>query len=151
MVLREEAIGIVLLLVSEIRFLLDNILKEKKNLMSVMLLPLHSLLFPFLISQLYVVQDNPFNFSSLLMDDKIEPVNNNMVETTVKNEIGNFRMVRVKSGVGITYEFTKDDLDNMALSEKMKLYSKRRSPPFKIGRCYDPNPQVMMAPTKTHQ
>ncbi|KAG5574178.1 hypothetical protein H5410_054312, partial [Solanum commersonii] len=56
-------------------------------------------------------QDNPSNFSSVLMDDKIsqsagkkkvssplsdlvhvkvEPVGNNMVETTVKNEMGNF-------------------------------------------------------------
>lgn len=96
-------------------------------------------------------QDNPSNFSSILMDDKIyqsagkrnpvhvkvEPVDNNMIETTVKNEMGNLSnssMVRVKSGGGIIYEFTEDELDNMLLSERMKLYSEEMAPSFKIGR-----------------
>ncbi|XP_055828999.1 uncharacterized protein LOC129897280 [Solanum dulcamara] len=113
-----------------------------------------------------VSQDNPSNFSSVLMDDKIsqsagkkkessplsdpayikvEPVGNNMVETTVKNEMGNLpnsSMVRVKSGVGITYEFTEDELDNMALSERMQLYSKRRAPSFKIGRVVECSSEI---------
>jgi len=76
---------------------------------------------------------------------KVESVGNNMVETTVKNEMGNFpnsSMVRVKSGVGITYEFTEDELDNMALSERMQMYSKRRAPSFKIGRVVECSSEI---------
>ncbi|XP_049372233.1 uncharacterized protein LOC125837133 [Solanum verrucosum] len=111
-------------------------------------------------------QDNPSIFSSVRMDDKIshsagkkkvssplsdlvrvkvEPAGNNMAETTVKNEMGNLpnsSMVRVKSGVGITYEFTEDELDNMALSERMQLYSKRRAPSFKIGRVVECSSEI---------
>lgn len=76
---------------------------------------------------------------------KVEPVGNNIIETTVKNEMGNLpnsSMVRVKSGVGITYEFTEDELDNMALSERMQLYSKRRAPSFKIGRVVECSSEI---------
>lgn len=80
-----------------------------------------------------------------LVHVKVEPVGNNMVEATVKNEMGNLpnsSMVQVKSGVGITFEFTEDELDNMALSERMQLYSKRRAPSFKIGRVVECSSEI---------
>ncbi|CAN4114777.1 unnamed protein product [Withania somnifera] len=77
---------------------------------------------------------------SYLVHVKVEPVENNIVETTVKNEMGSLphsSMVLVKSKLGITYEFSEDELDNMVLSERMKLYSSRTVPSFKIGRVVD--------------
>ncbi|CAN4126846.1 unnamed protein product [Withania somnifera] len=71
---------------------------------------------------------------------KAESVDNNMVETTMKNEMGSLpvsNMVLVKSKLGITYEFTEDELDNMVLSERMKLYSSRTVHSFKVGRIVD--------------
>ncbi|KAK4359981.1 hypothetical protein RND71_022210 [Anisodus tanguticus] len=68
---------------------------------------------------------------------KVEPVDNNMVETTVKNGMGSLphsRMFLVKSEVGIADKSSEDELDHMLLRERMKLFSSRGVPSFEIGR-----------------
>ncbi|MCD9637805.1 hypothetical protein HAX54_021309 [Datura stramonium] len=73
-----------------------------------------------------------------LVHVKGEPVDNNMVETTVKNGMGSLprssSMVQVKREVGIINEPSEDELDRMVLRERMKLFSLRRVPSFEIGR-----------------
>ncbi|XP_059307331.1 uncharacterized protein LOC132058924 isoform X1 [Lycium ferocissimum] len=68
---------------------------------------------------------------------KLEPVDNNMVETTVKNGMGSLphsSMFLVKSEVGIANESSEDELDHMLLRERMKLFSSKGVPSFEIGR-----------------
>ncbi|PHT64721.1 hypothetical protein T459_29146 [Capsicum annuum] len=81
-----------------------------------------------------------------LLHVKAEPVDNNMVETAVKNEpdsLPHSSMVQVKSNHGITYELSEDELDDMVLSERKKLYSTRWDPSYNFGRVVECSIQIV--------
>nr|XP_016499280.1 PREDICTED: uncharacterized protein LOC107817901 isoform X1 [Nicotiana tabacum]XP_016499281.1 PREDICTED: uncharacterized protein LOC107817901 isoform X1 [Nicotiana tabacum] len=79
-------------------------------------------------------------FSSPISDlvhVKVEPVDNNMVETTAKNGSGTMphcSTTLVKTEIGIANDSSGDELDHMLLRERMKLFSSRAVPSFEIGR-----------------